>query len=79
MNSNSYLFKRNNLICFSFLWYFLMGFIRGELTSIVVTDKGPIQGEIRKTLFNSVPYSAFEGIPYGKPPIGKLRFKVKKI
>ncbi|XP_044007769.1 juvenile hormone esterase-like isoform X2 [Aphidius gifuensis] len=49
--------------------------INGELSSIVYTNQGPVQGEILQTIVNSVSYSSFKGIPYGKPPIGELRFK----
>lgn len=37
---------------------------------------GPIRG-ILKTTIRNVPYYSFKGIPYAKPPIGDLRFKVK--
>ncbi|XP_058055237.1 carboxylic ester hydrolase-like [Anopheles bellator] len=40
----------------------------GDSTSIVGTKNGPIVGERRGD------YHAFEGIPYAKAPIGKLRF-----
>ncbi|XP_063994018.1 juvenile hormone esterase-like [Diachasmimorpha longicaudata] len=50
---------------------------RGEqrFTEIVLTDKGYVRGVLLKTVQNSVEYSAFKGIPYGKPPLGYLRFK----
>lgn len=46
------------------------------LTEIVSTSKGPVRGEIVKTVQNLIDYSAFRAIPYAKPPIGDLRFKV---
>ncbi|XP_011299895.1 acetylcholinesterase [Fopius arisanus] len=46
-----------------------------ELTGIVQTDKGFVRGAKLKTVGNSLEYSAFKGIPYGKPPLGYLRFK----
>ncbi|XP_015111874.1 acetylcholinesterase isoform X2 [Diachasma alloeum] len=50
---------------------------RGQhgFTEIVGTDKGFVRGVLLKTVQNSVEYSAFKGIPYGKPPLGYLRFK----
>lgn len=50
--------------------------INGKLTSIVDTDKGPIRGEIVRSVQKLVEYSAFRAIPYAKSPIGQLRFKV---
>lgn len=75
---NSSQFECNKLIYYLILLSIRLISIQGELTNIIVTDKGPVQGEIRKTVTNSIPYSSFTGIPYGKPPIGSLRFKVKK-
>ncbi|XP_054012816.1 uncharacterized protein LOC128894830 [Hylaeus anthracinus] len=46
-----------------------------ELTSVVQTDKGPIQGRKMETAFNRVKYSAFLGVPFAKPPVGDLRFR----
>lgn len=42
---------------------------------IVETGLGRIKGTIEQTLLNNREYYAFRGIPYGKPPIGALRFK----
>ncbi|XP_054009206.1 acetylcholinesterase-like, partial [Hylaeus anthracinus] len=46
-----------------------------NLTQVVHTDKGPVQGFVTTTAIYNVPYSAFLGIPYAKPPVGDLRFK----
>ncbi|XP_054012347.1 juvenile hormone esterase-like isoform X1 [Hylaeus anthracinus] len=46
-----------------------------NLTEIVHIDKGPVRGFVTKTAFHNIPYSAFLGIPYAKPPVGDLRFK----
>lgn len=35
---------------------------------------GQIRGALRTTVYNDT-YFSFEGIPYGQPPIGDLRFK----
>jgi bile salt-stimulated lipase len=42
----------------------------------VSIDQGKLKGKISTNLRNEDFYS-FQGIPYAKPPIGKLRFKVK--
>lgn len=44
---------------------------------IVDTDNGRIRGIKSITLLKEDPFYAFKGIPYAKPPIGDLRFKVK--
>lgn len=49
---------------------------KAEFTSVIQTHSGPVRGEILNTIENSVPYSAFKGIPYAKPPIKNLRFQV---
>ncbi|KOC67059.1 Acetylcholinesterase [Habropoda laboriosa] len=46
-----------------------------RMSDVVQTDKGPVQGRIFETLWYSKLYSAFEGIPFGKPPVGPLRFR----
>lgn len=43
---------------------------------IVDTDNGKVRGIKSSTLYKGDPYYAFKGIPYAKPPIGSLRFKV---
>lgn len=42
---------------------------------IVTVEQGQLQGKIVDDYFGGKYYS-FQGIPYAKPPIGKLRFKV---
>lgn len=44
---------------------------------IVDTDNGRIRGIKSTTLLKGDEFYAFKGIPYAKPPIGDLRFKVK--
>lgn len=46
---------------------------------IIETKNGQIRGLRKTTLLKKVPYDSFKGIPYAKPPIGDLRFKVNKI
>ena len=45
-----------------------------KLTEVVMTDKGAIQGREFETVLHSMPYSAFLGVPYAKPPVDELRF-----
>lgn len=47
-----------------------------EDLKIIKLKKGSIRGKKLFTLFNNKPYYAFKGIPYAKPPINELRFKV---
>lgn len=51
--------------------------VNAELTSVIETEKGPVQGEILVSVNKKIKFSSFRGIPYGKPPIGINRFKVK--
>ncbi|KAF7988718.1 hypothetical protein HCN44_001291 [Aphidius gifuensis] len=63
-------------IIFVLLIFKLSGSLSEKLlTEIVSTNKGPVRGEIVKTVQNLIDYSAFRAIPYAKPPIGELRFK----
>ena len=55
----------------------LVGIVQAyDKYKIVETDNGPIRGERNITLINGVVFYSFRGIPYAKPPIGDLRFKV---
>lgn len=42
-------------------------------------QQGLLRGQERRTTLNKIKYYAFRGIPYGKPPVGSLRFKVNHI
>ncbi|XP_034941515.1 pyrethroid hydrolase Ces2a-like [Chelonus insularis] len=66
-----------NFAHFKFLVLFnaLKNNLQSNLTEVVYTDKGPVQGEFRTTVQNKIKYSAFRGIRYGKPPVGYARFK----
>lgn len=45
-------------------------------TIVVNTITGQVRGLKAVTLFESKSYYSFKGIPYAKPPLGDLRFKV---
>lgn len=42
----------------------------------IETKNGLVRGKRGTTLFDHISYYSFKGIPYAKPPIGTLRFKV---
>ena len=46
-----------------------------NFTEIVDTDKGRVRGRTLQTGLHSMPYSAFLGIRFAKPPVGDLRFR----
>lgn len=46
------------------------------IAEIISTPQGDIQGIIKKTV-NDNEIQAFLGIPFARPPIGDLRFKVR--
>ena len=46
---------------------------------VLETSNGFIRGKIRVSARNNKSsFISFQGIPYGEPPIGDLRFKVSK-
>ncbi|XP_076382696.1 cholinesterase-like [Megalopta genalis] len=47
----------------------------GRLSSIVQTKSGPVRGVQKTTVWHSIPYTGFVGIPYAEPPLGLHRFK----
>ncbi|XP_076671985.1 uncharacterized protein LOC143371011, partial [Andrena cerasifolii] len=46
-----------------------------RFTQTVYTDTGRVRGRRLQTGLHSMPYSAFMGIPFAKPPVGDLRFR----
>lgn len=54
------------------------GKIMEERPIVVGTTYGAVVGSKRTTILGDVFYS-FLGIPYAKPPVGDLRFKVSKL
>lgn len=55
------------------LTYLLYGTSADENDLLVTIKNGKVQGKLLPVLNGSV--GAFLGIPYAKPPIGKLRFR----
>lgn len=47
--------------------------VRGEV--IIDTPLGKLRGK-KTVTYKNFPYYSFQGIPYAKPPVGNLRFKV---
>lgn len=46
----------------------------------VEVQQGKVRGQEKySTGFNEIKYYSFQGIPYAKPPVGPLRFKVRKL
>lgn len=43
---------------------------------IIETSNGQIRGVRHETLLKNIEFFSFKGIPYAKPPVGDLRFKV---
>lgn len=43
---------------------------------IVITKSGQLVGKITTTLLDKRKFFSFQGIPYGKAPVGPLRFRV---
>ncbi|CAD1468375.1 unnamed protein product [Heterotrigona itama] len=44
-------------------------------TPVVRSASGPVRGLVLRTVWHSIEYSSFKGIPYAEPPLGDLRFK----
>lgn len=65
-------------VSFSFIWFsignFLIRFWPGIPRPVVEVRQGRVRG-ITSALPGGAKYHYFKGIPYGKPPIGKLRFQ----
>lgn len=58
---------------------FIFAFACGGLADqykTVDTDNGKVRGIKSTSLLKGDPYYAFKGVPYAKPPLGDLRFKV---
>lgn len=59
-----------------FFFLVLLGLVRSDdFEPKVKTPLGGIKGYYKISEYGRQ-YKAFEGIPYARPPVGKLRFKV---
>jgi hypothetical protein len=58
---------------------FILGTIPSESNPIVQIYEGSIRGTTLTSVRSNRTFFAFMGIPYAKPPVGDLRFKVRKI
>lgn len=61
-------------IIIHFLFSIIMVLGNRELPQLKI-DQGVLRGVYRQT-WKGKTFSSFTGIPYAKPPIGSLRFKV---
>lgn len=61
-----------------FLLFKLIDF-NDHTIAIVSTECGPVKGYLKWSMFDGIAYYAFKGIPYAKPPVGDLRFRVKQL
>lgn len=67
---------RHCLILFSVIVTLVQSFHFNEtIHKTVGTHSGPVRGRLDYSLWKQKYYFAFRGIPYAKPPVGKLRFK----
>lgn len=77
-------FSDNNSFCSLLFLLILLSVIatatgHADNTIIVRTGNGEIRGGVLNTLLIKRPFHSFKGIPYAKPPIGDLRYKVRPI
>lgn len=49
-----------------------------EEYKVIGTNNGKVRGIHQTTLIEKIDFYEFKGIPYAKPPIGALRFKVSR-
>lgn len=45
---------------------------------VVKTKSGELLGKVATTLLDQRKFYSFQGIPYAKPPVNQLRFRVSK-
>ncbi|XP_043674962.1 juvenile hormone esterase-like isoform X3 [Vespula pensylvanica] len=62
------------LILFLKLYLFSWHLV-AEFSPVIQTTKGPVKGLVFTTIRESKKYHSYRGIPYGKSPVGHLRFR----
>lgn len=60
-----------------FVIYLLLFSILCVKGHIVKTNSGQVEGVKVKSILKNEEYYSFMGIPYARPPVGKLRFMVR--
>lgn len=66
------------MVLFCALILYAIKSLNCERYKIVETNNGKVRGLEGITLLKNVSYFSFKSIPYAKPPVGDLRFKVLK-
>lgn len=56
---------------------YIFGSVASEFDPIVHIHEGFIRGTTLSSIRSNLTFFAFMGIPYARPPIGELRFKVR--
>ncbi|KAL2740602.1 juvenile hormone esterase-like isoform X4 [Vespula squamosa] len=74
LNLNVYTPQWNNLSLLSVFLVFNWS-LATEFSPVIQTTKGPVKGLVLTTIRESKKYHSYRGIPYGKPPVGHLRFR----
>lgn len=65
--------KLSSFNCLFLLRCFLAVLSENENDLLITTNSGQVQGKVISVLDGEV--RAFLGIPYGRPPVGNLRFR----
>lgn len=76
MVANSNKMRSFKSILSNLVWIFVITATAADEYKVVETVNGHIRGTRNTTLLKNVAFYSFKGIPYAKPPVGELRFKV---
>lgn len=75
---NTVIFQGILLIIAIYISYLIWTFRQNPTEFCTIeTSHGPVRGKQNRTLFEKKSFYSFRGIPFAKPPIGELRFKVE--